>query len=154
MSTSKLIAKHLREIHFGGNWTTSNLKDQLSNLTWQQATTKIQDFNTIATLTYHTTYYVGVLLKVLQGGPLDAKDAYSFNLPLIEKEQDWQNILDKAWINAEAAATLIEQLPDTKLVEDFTDEKYGSYFRNIIGIIEHMHYHLGQIVLLKKLIVV
>ena len=31
-------------------------------------------------------------------------------------------------------------------------EKYGNYFRNLTGIIEHLHYHLGQIVLIKKLI--
>jgi hypothetical protein len=30
------------------------------------------------------------------------------------------------------------------------EEKYGSVLRNIMGVIEHTHYHLGQIVLLKK----
>jgi hypothetical protein len=29
-------------------------------------------------------------------------------------------------------------------------EKYGNYYRNIHGIIEHIHYHLGQIVLIEK----
>ncbi len=44
----------------------------------------------------------------------------------------------------------IEQLPESKLWETFSDEKYGNYYRNIHGIIEHIHYHLGQIVLIKK----
>jgi hypothetical protein len=30
--------------------------------------------------------------------------------------------------------------------------KYGNYYRNLHGIIEHTHYHLGQIVLIKKLL--
>jgi uncharacterized damage-inducible protein DinB len=152
MSITKYIAKHLREIYFGGNWTTSNLKDTISDITWQQATQKVYDFNTIATLTFHTTYYVAALLKVLQGGPLDAKDALSFIHPTINTQQDWEQLLNKAWIDAEAAAMLIENMPDIKLHENFTDEKYGNYYRNIHGMIEHMHYHLGQIVLIKKII--
>jgi hypothetical protein len=33
---------------------------------------------------------------------------------------------------------------------DFDDGKYGTVLRNILGLIEHTHYHLGQIVILKK----
>ncbi|HBC04915.1 MAG TPA: DUF1572 domain-containing protein, partial [Aequorivita sp.] len=40
---------------------------------------------------------------------------------------------------------------DEKLNEIFADEKYGTYQRNIEGMIEHCYYHLGQISLLKKL---
>jgi len=47
---------------------------------------------------------------------------------------------------------LIEQLPETKLGETFSDEKYGTYYRNLHGIIEHNHYHVGQIVIIKKLL--
>jgi len=47
---------------------------------------------------------------------------------------------------------LIEQLPEAKLGEIFSEEKYGTYYRNIHGIIEHTHYHLGQIVLIKKIL--
>jgi hypothetical protein len=47
---------------------------------------------------------------------------------------------------------MIEQLPETKLWEDFWGEKYGNFYRNFHGIIEHGHYHLGQIVLIKKII--
>ena len=46
----------------------------------------------------------------------------------------------------------MEQLPETMLWETFADEKYGNYYRNIHGIIEHTHYHLGQIVLIKKIV--
>lgn len=152
MPLTSQLAKHLRDIHFGGNWTSSNLKDAVSSLSWQQATSKVYDFNSIATLTYHTTYYVSILIKVLQEGILDAKDAYSFNLPPIESQHDWEALLNNVWKDAELAATLIEALHEEKLNEIFVDEKYGNYFRNIMGVIEHMHYHLGQIVLIKKII--
>jgi hypothetical protein len=95
---------------------------------------------------------VSEVLKVLKGGPLEANDKYSFELPPIQSQSDWENLLNKTWAEAEAFALLIEQLPDEILLEHFTDEKYGNYYRNFHGIIEHTHYHLGQIALIKKII--
>jgi len=152
MSLTKQIAKQLRDVHFGGNWTFSNLKDNLAEVGWEKATTRVHSFNTIATLVYHTNYYIGAVLKVFHGGPLDAKDIYSFDLPPIQSQEDWEKLLDKAWADAENFAGMIEELPESKLWENFTDEKYGTYYRNLHGIIEHLHYHLGQIVLIKKLL--
>lgn len=152
MNTPAQIAKHFRDVHFGGNWTFSNLKDHLADVNWQQATTKVYSFNTIATLVFHTNYFVGAVTKVLQGGPLDAKDIYSFDHPPIHSQEDWEAMLNKTWADAETFARLIEQLPENKLGETFVEEKYGTYYRNLHGIIEHTHYHLGQLVLIKKIL--
>ncbi|SDL56550.1 DUF1572 domain-containing protein [Pedobacter antarcticus] len=152
MHLTEELAKHLRYVHFGGNWTTSNLKDNLKNVTWQQATTKLQSFNTIAALVFHINYYINAVEKVLAGETLQASDKYSFDVPPINSERDWNLLLEKAWTDAENFALRIEKLPDSILSENFTAEKYGSYYRNIQGIIEHSHYHLGQIVILKKLL--
>jgi len=152
MSLTKQMAKHFREVHSGGNWTCSNLKDNLADVTWQQATTKVYSFNTIATLVFHVNYFVGAALKVLQGEPLNAHDKYSFDHPPFTSQQDWEKFVKKVLDDAENFASLVERLPESKLWENFTDEKYGNYYRNIHGIIEHTHYHLGQIALLKKIV--
>ncbi len=152
MNSSTQIAKHFREVFFGGNWTTVNLKDSLVNVNWQQATTKVESFNTIAILTYHIGYYVSAVSKVLEGEPLIAKDEYSFDHPPIKSQEDWEGLVNKILADAEKMADLIEQLPESKIWENFTDEKYGIYYRNLLGIIEHTHYHLGQISLIKKLV--
>lgn len=152
MSIAKQIAKHLRDVHFGGNWTTSNYKDHLADVTWEQAVTPVKGFNNILTLVFHTHYYVREVAKVLQGGTLDAKDKYSFEPPAISNQADWEQFLNKVMSDAEAFAQLIEQLPDSRLDEVFIEEKYGTYFRNLNGIIEHLHYHLGQLVFLKKML--
>ncbi len=153
MSLTVQIAKHFRENFFGGNWTSSNLKEHLADVTWEQATTKVYSFNTIATLVFHINYYISAVLKVLQGEPLNASDKYSFDHPPILSREDWEKLLDKTWTDAENFAGLIEQLPESKLWDDFSDNKYGNYYRNLQGIIEHTHYHLGQIVLIKKILV-
>ena len=153
MNLTEQIAKQLRDVHFGGNWTASNLKDHLADVTWQQATTQVYSFNTIVALIYHMNYYVSAVLKILQGERLNASDKYSFNHPPILSQEDWEKLLNKTWTDAENFASLIERMPESKLWESFADNKYGNYYRNIHGIIEHIHYHLGQIVLIKKLLV-
>ncbi|MFK7969377.1 MAG: DUF1572 domain-containing protein [Bacteroidia bacterium] len=152
MSITSHIAKHLREVYFGGNWTAVNFRDTVSDITWEQATAKVQDFNTILTLVYHMHYYVHEITKVLEGGPLTSKDEYSFSHPPIQSEEEWQALLNHYWKEAEHFIGLIEKLPDSILAEDFTDAKYGIYYRNLSGIVEHTHYHLGQIRLLKKMV--
>jgi len=88
MALTQQLARHLREIHTGGNWTTVCLKEALKDVTWQQAIQKVSDFNTIATLVFHTNYYVSATLKVLQGEALNAKDELSFNHPSINSQED------------------------------------------------------------------
>jgi len=152
MNLTEQLAKHFKEVHFGGNWTSVNLKQTLEGVTWEQATTKVHSFNTIVALVYHINYYVSAVVNVLQGNSLNASDKYSFDHPPVLSQEDWEKLLDKTWTDAENFASLVEKLPESKLAEIFADEKYGNYYRNILGVIEHTHYHLGQIVIIKKLL--
>jgi uncharacterized damage-inducible protein DinB len=146
------IAKHIRELHTGGNWTGSNLKDVLMGISWEQAVQRMGSFNTIATLVFHMNYYASALLRVLNGGNLDAHDKYSFDHPPVGCEADWQDMIDKSFRDAEEIACIVEKMPDNKLWDVVEQEKYGSYYRNLHGFIEHTYYHTGQIALLRKMI--
>src|SRR5580704_71220 len=146
MNLAEQIAKQLRAVYLGGNWTGVNFKDTLKDVTWQQATTQVHSFNTIATLIFHTNYYMDAVTRVLHGKPIDAKDEYSFKHPPILSQEEWENLLNKTFADVEHFAALIEQLPESKLWETFVEEKYGNLYRNLTGIIEHCHYHLGQVV--------
>lgn len=152
MTTSTIVAKHFRQVHFGGNWTCVNLRDTLKDVTWQEAIHEREGFHTIAVLTVHINYFVGAVLKVLEGGPLDAHDTLSFAHPAIDNEADWQRLLEEVWSDAERFASLVEQLPEGRLFTDMADPKYGTWYRNLHGIIEHTHYHLGQIVIMKRML--
>ncbi len=152
MTLIEQIAKQFRDVHFGGNWTCVNLKDTLADISWQEATTKIPDLNTIASLVFHINYYVNPVLKVLQGQPLNASDKFSFEISPVKSAAEWEKLVTKTLTEAELFAAQIEKLDEAKLLEEFTDPKYGSYYRNLHGIIEHTHYHLGQISLIKKIL--
>jgi uncharacterized damage-inducible protein DinB len=146
------IANQFKEVQLSGTWVATNLKTQLSDVTWEQANTKIGSLNTIAALTFHINYYVAGIIQVFEGGSLDIRDKYSYDMPPVESQADWEKLLKKSFSDAERFALLVEQMTDEKLWTDFADEKYGNYYRNILGMIEHSYYHLGQIVLIKKLI--
>lgn len=103
-------------------------------------------------LTFHINYYLAGILNVFKGGDLLIQDQYSFDMQPIESESDWKKLMDEFLVNSEAFIKEVANMPDHKLDEIFVDEKYGTYLRNIEGVIEHSYYHLGQISLIKKMI--
>lgn len=146
------LSKHLREVYFGGNWTGANLKDTLADVSWEEATSQVEDLNTISALVYHIGYYVTAVLGALRGEPLESSDEVSFDLPPIRSKADWERLLAKTYQDAESMASLLETLPDSKLDEYIAEEKHGKYYRSLQGILEHSHYHLGQVALIKKIL--
>jgi hypothetical protein len=88
----------------------------------------------------------------LKGGDLNIRDKYSFDFPLLENELQWSDFLNRFWKDAESFAMNTAQLSDDQLNSIFTDIKYGTYLRNIECMIEHSYYHLGQLVLIRKML--
>ncbi len=151
MTKSKQLANRLREVVLEGTWVANtNFKDQLENLDWKLATKKVQSLNTISVLAQHIHYYIEGVLNVFINGKLEIRDKYSFDFPAIASQTEWEAFQNKFWSDTEKLAGFIEKMSDEKLNENFVAEKYGSYSRNINGMIEHCYYHLGQIVLIKK----
>lgn len=153
MTQSLQIANRFREVILTGTWiANTNFKDQLADLDWKIATKKVDSLNTIADLAQHIHYYISGILNVFNGGTLDIKDQFSFNFPPIESQEQWNLFLNRFWDDAEEFAFKVESMSDEKLDSVFVDKKYGSYRRNIEAMIEHSYYHLGQIVLIKKML--
>lgn len=152
MGRPQQIANRIREVILHGTWiANTNYQDQLSRVTWQESIRKISDLNTMAALTYHINYYIAGVLNVLEGGGLDIHDKYSFDLPPIASQEEWDTLRTSLFENAAKFADKVEALTEQQLDSTFVDEKYGTYERNIEAIIEHSYYHLGQISLIRKL---
>ena len=148
-----MLASRIQEVFLNGHWiANTNYKELLQNVSLQQATQKMDQVNSIAALVYHINYYLEGLLYAMENGKLEIHDKYSFNLPRLETESGWNKLVSGFLNNAEKFAAKIEQMDDSIFDKPFVDEKYGTYLRNIEGVIEHSYYHLGQIALLKKLV--
>jgi len=153
MTRSLFLANRSREVLLSGKWiANTNFKEQILSVTWENATQKINDLNTIAALTFHVNYYVAGLLNAFETGELKINDKYSFDMPEIKSAKEWDQLVSDFLNNSEKFAAKVEQMNDNVLDHPFIDEKYGSYMRNIEGVIEHSYYHLGQISLIKKMI--
>ena len=154
MTRNITLATRLREVLLNGHWiANTNYKEQILSIDWQQATQKVGSLNTIAALTYHINYYLAGLLNAFENGKLEISDKYSFDISQINSEADWNKLVTEFLDNSEKFSNQVEQMNDGVFDQPFIDKKYGNYLRNIEGVIEHSYYHLGQISLIKKMII-
>lgn len=151
--TSAYLANRLSEVWFDGKWVANtNLREQLLATSWQQATTKVGNLNTVAALAFHLNYYIKGVLDVFHGKDLIIQDRFSFDAPEIQNENDWNEQRDDLFRNASEFFDFVEKMNEEQVHSTFVREQYGSWLRNLDGMVEHNYYHLGQIVLLRKLI--
>ena len=153
MTLGNQLANRLREVIVNGAWiANTNLKDQLKDIDWKIANKEIQSLNSISNLARHIHYYIAGIKQAFSEGTLEIKDAYSFDFSPIRSQKEWKTFQNKFWEDTEKLALFIEKMPEAELKKSFIDKKYGNYLRNIDGLIEHSYYHLGQIVLIKKML--
>ena len=154
MSVSEAIAQHLLDIHFGENWTDSWITQTLQDVSRKEAVqVTAGSVNTIAALLYHITFYNRVIEQRLKGTDPYINEANGFDLPALHSDEDWEALKADNLQSAKDLAILIKGLPDTQLQQSMLNiPGSGSYYRQLHGVIEHAHYHLGQIVILKNLI--
>lgn len=152
MGFASQIALQFKQLYFGPSLVGSSLQDGLDGVDWKLATGRFNNLNSIAMLVFHINYYVSAVLKVLKGGPLDAHDKFSYDLKPIESEEDWQSLLAKCRKDAEEYIALVEKMTDDELQKPMDTGKYGNWFKNLLIIQEHSNYHLGQIIIIKKLL--
>jgi hypothetical protein len=153
MKIAKILADSLKEVLLDGKWVTgTNIKDEIKDLDWKIATLKIDSLNSIADLTFHIDYYLAGVLNVLEGGELEIKDKFSFTYKNIESQKGWKQMIDKFCIDSEKFIRAVENMTNEDLENIFVKKEYGNYFRNLTVMSEHCYYHLGQIMLIKKMI--
>lgn len=152
-SESLILANRFREVILSGTWiANTNYKNELTSISWETANRSVAGLNSIALLAQHINYYIKGINNVFRGGSLDIRDKFSFDFPEIASQESWEQFLETFWKNSEEFAEHVESLSDDDLRSVFIDERYGTFQRNIDGVIEHAYYHLGQLVLLKKLV--
>ena len=153
MQRNSILANRLREVLLDGLWiANTNYKSQITAISWQQAIQKVGDLNSIAALTFHINYYLDGLLRALESGVLDIHDKFSFDMPPINSEDDWLKLRNEFIKNAELFVNKVKDMDESMTDAPFIDERYGTYEKNINGVVEHCYYHLGQVVIIRKML--
>lgn len=146
------VAGNFRNMYYGPNATGVSMSDILEGIDYKQATKQVHDLNTIAVLLFHINYYVAGIMEVMKGKPLTIRDKYSFDMEPINSEADWEALQSKVLTDVEEFHSLVLDFTEEKMKSPMDDPKYGSWYKNLLGLIEHSHYHMGQIALLKKIV--
>lgn len=153
MNKQTELANRLREVLLDGKWiANTNFKEIISNIDWHEAKKNVLHLNSVAQLTYHVNYYLKGLIHVFEGGDLEIKDQFSFDLPEINSSSAWERMVNEFIEQAEKFIEHVKNMDENQLNKQFFKEDYGSYARNIEAQIEHSYYHLGQISLIKKIL--
>lgn len=152
MENNRELAKRFSDVILNNSWVANNsYKKQLTDLPLKVVLFKYPSLHSIAALAQHVHYYISGILNVFNGGNLDIKDIYSFDFLPLETIEQWHSFLAVFWTDAVAFTQQLEEMEENTLNSIFAKKKYGTYHFNINTLIEHSYYHLGQIVLIKKL---
>ena len=152
MKLTNFIAQHIIDVHVGDNWTDVNIKNTLQNISLKEAVTVTNSSaNTIAALLHHITFYNEVVLERLKGNTPIISNANGFDVPVLTKENDWMELQEKNYQSAQNLAEAVKQFPEEKLFEPVIANS-STVYKTLHGVIEHTHYHLGQIVIIKNLV--
>lgn len=152
MNFSEAISIQVKEAYEGNSWSDVCVKDILEDIQFDEAiTVTVASPNSIASLLYHIMFYNRAICQRLSGEEPYINDANGFDLPLLRDEIEWKQLQVDAMDAARALSDAIRKFPQEKLFEENPVGK-GTFYKKFHGVIEHNYYHLGQILILKKLI--
>ena len=152
MKLTELIAQHILEVHEGNNWTDSAIADALKDITLDEAIQKTPASpNTIASLLHHITYWNRLCVTRINGTHVEVPESNGYDVPELRSAQEWQALKADNIQSAHEVAAAIRAFDESKLALPILPG-YATAYRNFQGTAEHIHYHLGQMVLLKQLI--
>lgn len=152
MKITGFIAQHITEVHEGGNWTEVNIKDTLADVGHKEATTVTRaSKNTIAALVHHLSFYNDAVMQRLSGNDPVIGESNGFDMAAIKNENEWIQLMERNMQSGQHLALAVREFPEEKIFQLIATGQ-ATHYKILHGIVEHAHYHLGQMVLLKKLI--
>ena len=152
MKITDQIAQHLLDVHYGNNWTEVNIAQTLQNIHLKEAlTVTASSPNTLASLLNHISYWNRVMISRIEGFEIQIPASNGFDHPTLHDENDWIDLQNQNLISARDLAAAIREINDDDLFNPILPG-YPSYYKSLHGAIEHVHYHLGQMVIIKNLV--
>jgi hypothetical protein len=152
MTIPEQLAENLLTVFEGGNWTEVCIVDVLYDVSYIEASTKTPASpNTIAGLVHHLMYWNGVILQRIQNHDPQIPESNGFDVQALATEKDWQLLIEQTKHSYIKLAEAIKRFPTERLnaPTNFGKSNFG---KNLFGIVEHAYYHLGQMVMIKKMV--
>ena len=147
--TTAQLAFELEQVQRGNCWIGNNAMEVLDGINWKRATFKaFAQGNSIWEITNHISHWREVVTRRITFVPLNEEEITGMDAPAMPTSEAWSKTLERFNISFEKLHQAILAFPEDKLETILTS---GTYLSTIIGLIEHDAYHLGQIILLKRM---
>lgn len=148
----KNIITLLQEIANDNNWTGINAARSLQDVSAEKAIKRINNNHlNIAELTAHLTCWNKVITQRLKAENYQPTKEDDFPEINTLSEEEWKTLKEKFFQSFEILINKLQEKKGTDVNAPIF-EGASSIYRNLHGQISHLHYHLGQIVLLKKIL--
>ena len=151
MTQAESLADQIEKSIIGPAWYGLSLMEAISDVTAEEASFRLDEgSHSIWQQVWHLNNWIGVCHSRLNGN----------ETPWLPEEQDWpptRAFSEEDWKKAKVTVfashkefvAAARKVPDSKLNEQVPGKDYSVGFM-LQGITQHVAYHTGQIVLLKK----
>lgn len=152
MKESERISKLFEDLYNGNPWIEVTIVGTLKNISAKHASKKIfPDRNSIWQIVNHmTSWRENVLLRV-QGNEIQAPNNNYFMEITDTSEAAWEKALERLDNSQKQWTGFLKSFSESQFDTIYPPNKMN-YYEHIHGILHHDAYHLGQIVLLSKLV--
>ncbi len=143
------ILKLFADLQHGDCWIGTNFKEVLHGINAEKAITTISgQTNSIWQLVSHIIYWRSMVVNRLTGSD-NPPPFLDFLLPDDATEEKWKQTLHDFEAAYHSLRNAIHHLNDESLDKP-SSNKDQTFYELILGCLQHDAYHLGQIRLLKK----
>ena len=150
MKEVEFLHKLSSDLYDGSPWIDVNIYHTVADIDAPVAAIKHEPFNSIWQMVFHIVAWRETVLQRLKGNNIPSPENNFFVIPTDTSEKAWTELQERlsasqSHINAYLKND-VEGLYEKPLNSQFTR------FELINGLLQHDCYHLGQIVLVKKLL--
>ena len=150
MNESLRLADQLTRALNGDAWHGPSWKETLEGVTREAALHRpIPDAHTIAEIVLHETTWHDVVRRRLEGETPDISDAQDWPTADFADGAAWTAAVARLFETGSALVATVGKFPAEKLHEKRPNTD-GTWYELIIGELQHVLYHAGQVGVLKK----
>lgn len=150
-SNIKHITKLLGDHFEGDPWIDVTIIGELNSLTAKQAAAKTGILNSVWEIVNHMISWRKALIGRVKGKPVKYSDNNFISEVKDKSPAAWKRTISK-FRESQNDITGFLKKSDDKLLEIVSPTSGYTYYELVISILLHDTYHLGQIVLIKKLL--
>lgn len=149
---SKRMTSLFEKLYDGNPWIDISISRVLRNISAESAQKKVSPTsNSIWEITNHMIRWREDVLQRVQGKTMITPNNNYFELVSDTSDEAWTKTLERFDITQSAWLTFLTHANEPQFATIYPNNNM-TYYEHIHGILQHDCYHLGQIVILQKLI--